>query len=290
MATLKVGSARIDENGKLHSGKAGDQTKKEVSTQDYYVHSKGWYLLRPKSVEIANALAAAMKRACDNENIGYDQYNRLGIIKYGTYTKTKTECDCSSLVRQCVIEATGKDPGNFTTENEPSKLEATGYFEDRVEVTKDTVLHDGDILVTKKKGHTVIVVSGNPRIEPLKVDGLWGKDTTTVVQTVFKKLGYNVTVDGMVSNQDIDFRDDNPGLLSSTFEWEKNPDKNGSLLIKAIQEFLNETINAGLKVDGYLGPKTIKAMQYWLVTVVDGYVSNPSQMVKAFQRWLNEQI
>lgn len=43
-----IGSARIDERGKASGGKAGDQTGKEVSTQNWYKHSKGWVLLRPK--------------------------------------------------------------------------------------------------------------------------------------------------------------------------------------------------------------------------------------------------
>ena len=34
---------------------------------------------------------------------------------------------------------------------------------DRFAVTSKTELFNGDILVTKSKGHTVIVVSGNPR-------------------------------------------------------------------------------------------------------------------------------
>lgn len=158
-----IGHASIDENGKIQGGKVGDQNGKEVCTRSYYMHSKGWYLLRPKDVAHAIAIAEAMLRACNNAYIGYDQGNRLGVIKYGTRTKTKTECDCSSLVRQCVIEATGKDPGNFTTSNEVSKLEATGLFEKAIAVTSSTVLYDGDILVTKTKGHTVIIVSGNPR-------------------------------------------------------------------------------------------------------------------------------
>ena len=279
MAKLKIGSARIDENGKLYSGQAGDQTKKEVSTQNYYMHSKGWYVLRPKSKEIADELAKAMKRACDNENIGYDQYNRLGIIKYGTKTKTKTECDCSSLVRQCVIEATGKDVGDFTTSNEATKLEASGYFDKKVSVTKDTVLYDGDILVTKKKGHTVIVVSGNPRKELLEVDGLWGKDTTIRAQEVF-----GTAVDGIVSNQYSSYKSKNPGLLASSFEWEKTPSKNGSSLIKAIQKW------CGARQDGFIGDTTIRLMQKKLGTPQDGKVSKPSSMVKAFQRWLNKQL
>ena len=35
MAVL-IGSARIDENGRAHGGKAGDQNGKEVSTQNWY--------------------------------------------------------------------------------------------------------------------------------------------------------------------------------------------------------------------------------------------------------------
>ena len=36
-----IGSARIDERGKISGGAAGDQTGSEVSTQAFYVHSKG---------------------------------------------------------------------------------------------------------------------------------------------------------------------------------------------------------------------------------------------------------
>lgn len=165
---IKVGSARIDENGNISGGTAGDQTGKEVSTQNYYLHSKGWYLIRPKSVEDANKLASAMLAACENNNIGYDQNERLGIItqikKYSSMVKiaVKTEADCGTLVRGCCIEA-GFDPGNFNTSNEAVCLEKTGKFESRVAVTSSTVLYNGDVLVTKTKGHTVIVVSGNPR-------------------------------------------------------------------------------------------------------------------------------
>lgn len=166
--TIRVGGARIDENGKLAGGKAGDQSGKEVSTQNYYMHSKGWHLLRPKSVEDANKLAASMQAACDNDNIGYDQGERLGIItqikKYGSMDKisVKTEADCGTLVRGCCIEA-GFDPGNFNTANEAVCLEKTGKFEKKASVTSSTILYNGDILVTKTKGHTVIVTEGNPR-------------------------------------------------------------------------------------------------------------------------------
>lgn len=164
MAIL-VGSARMDENGKLVNGKAGDQTGKEVATQTMYTHSKGWYIIRPKSVEHAAKIAERMLSACNNPNIGYDQNQRLGVITAGIDTNSPTECDCSSLVRQCVKEATRKDPGNFTTANETNALVNTGLFDKCISYVSQakTPVYNGDVLVTKTKGHTVIVVSGSPR-------------------------------------------------------------------------------------------------------------------------------
>lgn len=167
--SLIVGSARIDENGNLKNGKAGDQTGGEVSTQNYYMHKKGWYALRSKSVDHANALATAMKQACDNNMIGYDQNERNGVItqlkNYGTLDKIAigTECDCSSLVRACIIQATMVDVGNVTTANLATTLEKSGLFYPKENVTGESMLYNGDILVTKTKGHTVIVVSGRAR-------------------------------------------------------------------------------------------------------------------------------
>lgn len=163
---IKFGSACIDERGKINGGDAGDSTGREVCEEPMYIHSLGWIILRLKNKEYAMANAEAMKRACGNDCIGYDQNQRLGIISTGTRTTKKTECDCSSLVRICVIESTGIDPGNFTTANESDMLFRTGLFEKIVFVSQNkTPVFDGDILVTKTKGHTVIVTSGNPRRE-----------------------------------------------------------------------------------------------------------------------------
>lgn len=163
---IRISSARHDERGKLTGGKAGDQTGKEVSEQNFYVHSKGWYILRPLSDAHAQKIAERMQAACANPNIGYDQNQRLGIIKAGIDTKSPTECDCSSLVRQCVREATGKDPGNFTTANEKGMLLNTGLFE-ALTYRTGTKVCTGDILVTKSKGHTVICTQGADRPKPV---------------------------------------------------------------------------------------------------------------------------
>lgn len=191
--SIIFGSARVDEKGGYSGGVAGDQTGKEVSTQPYYMHKHGWYCLRPKTVAVATRIAKAMKNACNNANIGYDQNQRLGVItnikKYGTTKaiKEKTESDCSSLVRACCIEA-GFDPGNFTTYNEASILEKTGEFEKRFDVTSESQLCKGDVLVSKKKGHTVVVVDGPAR----------KKTTSTKTETEPYKIGDKIKVDGIV--------------------------------------------------------------------------------------------
>ena len=163
--TVIIGSARCDENGNLKNGQAGDQTRKEVSTQAYYMHKKGWVCIRAKDTSVRAKLAKAMKQACANNNIGYDQWQRDGVItklkKYGTLEKIseKTECDCSRLVCACIIQATGVNVGNFRTCNEPSMLYKSGLFEKPFTVSSANDLKEGDILCTPVPGHTVIVVS-----------------------------------------------------------------------------------------------------------------------------------
>lgn len=68
---VKIGSARIDERGKAHGGKAGDNNGKEVSTQNWYLHSKGWRVLRAKAPSVAEKIAYCMEAACANDKIGY---------------------------------------------------------------------------------------------------------------------------------------------------------------------------------------------------------------------------
>ena len=107
-------------------------------------------------------------------------------------------------------------------------------------------------------------------------DGKWGEDTTRKAQEVF-----GTTVDGIVTDQYKCYEKENPGLIA--FEWLDNPSSYGSELIRAIQKKVKAN------VDGHIGPETIKKMQKYFGTVQDGYVSNPSDVVRAFQKWLNKQ-
>lgn len=170
MLEIIIGSARHDERGKYSSGKSGDNlqtsntwdTSGEVSFQPYYEHPKGWVCLRCKNAHSAKKIASAMITACNNPNIGYDQASRSGVIINGTASKVKCGADCSSLVRQCVKEGLEIGVRNFTTDTEVMVLMETGKFKKVPNVSRET-LRVGDILVTKTKGHTAIVVMGKER-------------------------------------------------------------------------------------------------------------------------------
>ena len=168
---IKIGSARIDENGNAVGGRPGDQTKREVAIEPYYSHPKGWYILRAKDSDKARKIGLAMTEACLNDNIGYDQSGRYGVIEclkvYGRLAKINkpTEADCSSLVRACCIQA-GITVGDFNTASEVAVLERTGAFNKAVAVTPSTKLQIGDILVTRSKGHTVIVTDADTKPTP----------------------------------------------------------------------------------------------------------------------------
>lgn len=170
-----IGHAYCDENGAARGGKPGDQTGKELRISDWYLNKKGWRVLRAKDPAIAEKLAYDMKAACDNPAIGYDQSDRSTLFvvasKVGydcAKVTTPCETDCSALVRVCCWYA-GVKVGGFNTESEAKTLLATGKF---VELTgaeyteRPDKLCAGDILVTKTKGHTCIVVSGAPAADP----------------------------------------------------------------------------------------------------------------------------
>lgn len=180
MAVL-IGSARIDEKGNAKGGVSGDQKqttkpdyKGEVSLQNWYKHSKGWVVLRPKSEAVAKKIAYAMEAACNNPKIGYDQnqrdtlYNLAKKVGFDpAKVSTPCETDCSALVRVCCNYA-GFDPGNIRTVSEPAALVKTGQFEKltaKKYTESSSYLKIGDILCTPVSGHTVVVVSNGSQVK-----------------------------------------------------------------------------------------------------------------------------
>lgn len=210
---VKIGHAFSDENGNAKGGVAGDQTKKEVKTQNWYKREKGWScVIRPKDRNHADMIAKAMEQSCANNNIGYDQNQRTTL-----YTKAKAkdwdiskitakcECDCSSLVAVCVNAAGIKVSKDMYTGNEKAVLKATGKFEILTAskyLTSSGYLKRGDILLGE--GHTAVVLSNGDKVNvnetvlawqkaaiadgfSLVADGLWGAECVSVAQKAVVK-------------------------------------------------------------------------------------------------------
>ena len=206
---VTIGSARIDENGNAHGGRAGDQSGKEVSTQAWYRHSKGWRVLRCTDEARAEKIARAMQAACDNANIGYDQYQRDTLYNAAkplgfdpARVDTPCETDCSALVRVCCAYA-GIPVDNFRTTNEAGVLLRSGAFTELKEsryTDQSAYLRRGDILVTRTQGHTVVVLSNGSKAETTSTEetsrtilkrGMKGEDVRRLPRRLME-LGYRL--------------------------------------------------------------------------------------------------
>lgn len=238
---VKIGSARIDENKHAKGGKAGDQTGIEVSTQNWYKHSKGWRVFRAKNPALADLIADDMEYACLNPNIGYDQNQRDTLYtiakKYGFNCKkvnTKCECDCSSLVRVCCAYAGILLP-NFRTSNEASVLLNSGYFLEmkgkQFTAYSDYLLR-GDILVTKTQGHTVIVLDNGSKVGE-SVDGYILVTAKSVNVRSEPKTGINIL--GVVHKGE---RLEYKGIASNTLWYETRYNDKVAYITRKYTEFI----------------------------------------------------
>lgn len=242
-----IGSARQDENGKAYGGQAGNQSGKEVSTQNWYLHSKGWRVLRAKDAGVGQRLAIAMRAACENRNIGYNQWRRNTLYDAAAVwgfdisrVNSPADTDCSALVRTCIAYAAGITtlPSSLRTGNMCSLILATGQF---VELsgteytTKSDYLKAGDILCTKSSGHTVIVLTNGPKagekVYPTLRKGDKGADVANL-QKLLMQAGYALPKYGA----DGDF---------------------GNECLAAVKAFQKDK---KLTVDGVVGAKTWKAL------------------------------
>ena len=218
--------------------------------------------------------------------------------QYGGSLHGKVKNNNSISIEMCV-KTKGSFAANspdwyFTEETIKATIELTKYLMDKYNIPVDRVVRHFD--VTGKLCPGVVgwnYVTGSEKAwndfkakltEDDKVllveDGVWGKATTSRLQQIF-----GTSVDGTVSNQWSCYKKQNPGL-SGGWQWKYRPNGNGSQLIKALQKWAGMT---KAEQDGEWGINTAKAIQRKLGTTVDGFVSYPSAMVKALQKWANEQ-
>lgn len=270
-----IGSARQDEHGKAYGGQAGNQSGKEVSTQNWYLHSKGWRVLRAKDAGVGQRLAIAMRAACDNKNIGYNQWRRNTLYDAAAMcgfdisrVNTPVETDCSALVRTCIAYAAGITtlPSSLRTGNMCSLILATGAFEElsgKEYTTKSDYLKAGDILCTKSSGHTVIVLTdgakASEKVYPTLRKGDKGADVANL-QRLLMQAGYALPKYGA----DGDF---------------------GNECLTAVKAFQRDN---KLTVDGIVGAKTWEALLNGKASksiykiVIDGLSEEQKNKVKKY--------
>lgn len=245
-----IGSARSS----YGNTSPGDQNGgREVSTEKYYVHSKGWYVLRAKDPEKREKIAVAMERACANNDIGYSQPTRNTLYNdvkpYGfdpAKTTKKVNTDCSALVRVCVNFA-GITVGDFITSNEVSVLMATGSFDkfaDDEHCKSSDHLLRGDILDTRTKGHTVVVLSN-------------GAKAHEEVVSIAYKLGDRILKNGMDGDDVKELQTYLIGLDYDCGVWGADGEF-GDATEQAVERF--QTVH-GCMVDGEVGPETLAALE-----------------------------
>lgn len=255
MSTVYIAHATHDERGSYHGGSAGDQTGSECCIRTWY--DRQWdCVIRFKNPAMREKVAFAMERGANNNNIGYDQWERNTAYykardlswDLGAITK-KCEVDCSSLVTiACIyagVEASALFvSGNCSTTRELRKrLEKTGLVD--VFVAKDYIkstkkLMRGDILLNEGH-HVAVVIAGNIKSE---------KSSESVVNQIVKcnsviKAG---------QKESIAFT----GVSIATDGIRGVNTKKQA--VRVLQTALNKDYNAKLKVDGELGPKTKSAL------------------------------
>ena len=239
---MTISNCGHDENNRYNSGKAGDQTGTEWYVRSWY--NGGWKCVFRHPDKKTRALIAEMARAAaNNNNIGYDQYQRLTFweqLKKVNYRPeniaTKCEADCSSGVA-AIVKGAGYRIGNTKmqgvnpsvyTGNEEAALKAAGFevLKASKYLTSDAYLVEGDILMSG--GHTCTNLT----------NGSKSSVSTNIISLVTKK-------------------------------YDSTPDT-----ITEIQTYMNKHYKANLEEDGIAGPLTrkaiIKQIQKLVGTATDG--------------------
>lgn len=180
-----------DERGKIGGGVAGDQTKKEWRVTNWY--DRPWYcVLRHPDANVRETIAKLGRAAAENDNIGYDQWERLTFFKKlqeanwdPSSITDPCETDCSAGTTACVIAAgnilgnpnlASLDP-NLVTQTMRKAYVDAGFelIKDKKYRNSDKYLLPGDILLNDDK-HTAInldagseTVASEPIPEPSPV-------------------------------------------------------------------------------------------------------------------------
>lgn len=178
-----IGEASKDENGNLHSGKLGNQNGQECRVVQWWGRTGDgrtwdWVARLKNRPDVSKAMGILMIEACQNQNVGYDQWQRETFTNACRAVGWKpknvtTPCatDCSALVA-CILNCVQITvPRGMNTYSEEEALRNTGMFDffTSAEYTqKPDNLQAGDIL--HMRGHTAMVVQNISSEQPVPVE------------------------------------------------------------------------------------------------------------------------
>lgn len=292
-----VSNCGHDENWSYRNGVTGDQTGEEWCLYGFFYFGQNVVLRYVGDQRVPALIGEYAEAAAFNDNIGYDQYQRLtfwyALEEYGynpAAIALPCETDCSAGVA-AIVKAVGYMLGipELAMVDESAW---TGSLKDELIAAGFVAIYDEDMLVNgvglltgdiqlNEAQHVNIVTESDYDInygEQVEEDGYWGKQTTFALQQYI-----GTTPDGIVSHQHIQCKQ--PGFTTG---WEYDASYLGSELIRAIQTWLREYDYYNAHIDGLCGSQTIKGLQRMCGTEVDGEISAPSDCVREIQHRLNE--
>lgn len=180
-----ISNSGHDENGRYSGGRAGDQTGKEWAIINWY--NRPWKcVIRHPDAEVREMFASLSEKAAKNDNIGYDQWQRVTYwdelvkAKYNpSNIKTKCEADCSSGV-MANVKAAGYLLNNaklkavsITSTHYMREMLKKAGFEILTEskyLTSDKYLLRGDILLNDEV-HTATNLTNGSKASAASTNG-----------------------------------------------------------------------------------------------------------------------
>ena len=270
---MSIANCGSDERGKYSGGSAGDQTGKEYCVRPWY--NRPWLcVLRHPDAKVGQKLATKAKNAANNDNIGYDQgqrltfYNALKAVNWKPKDiKTKCEADCSSSTAALVI-AVGhalnltklqKVNPSCTTSDLRAALRAAGFevLTDSKYLTSDDYLLPGDILL-KDGSHVAINLTTGSKATVTTSSSASKKEIPTLASaTPNLKKGSTGTQVGYLQ-KDLDYIGCK-GKDGKILTVDKNFGTNTDCAVRAFQK------KYGLIVDGIYGNKSRVKMKTLLI-------------------------
>ena len=272
---IKCGWASIDEKGKAHGGKAGNQSGKELKVGNWYSFGQTT-VYRFKDRKKAKKYADWIKKACNNKNIGYDQYQRTTLytqLKKVDFDLTKVkipcECDCSTLV-SAGLNAVGINvPYDWRTATIPNYILETGEF---TKLTDSKYINGSDYLMTgdiiNRPAHHVITALEDGRRAEVKIARTEREEVIASLQKALNK-DYNTSlvVDGKygpATTNALKSHNIKKGSKKYTVDW----------LQKQLRKHnFKDQNNVAIAIDGDFGSKTLyatKRLQKYLGLKSDG--------------------